>query len=168
MAGRRATSAGRALLHDPAVLEHEQPVGEHERLERVVRDEQARPGEVGEVPLELGLHVEPGAGVERGQRLVEQQQRRVAGQGTAERHPLRLPAGQVAGPTSRQVGEPEPLQPLDGDGPRRRPAQPARPRREGHVVEHAEVREEPVVLEDEADRAVGGLDEGAALRRRRA
>ena len=106
----------RALLHDPAVLEHEQPVGEHERLERVVGDEQARPGEVGEVPLELGLHVEAGARVEGRERLVEQQQRRVARQRPGQRDPLRLPPGQVGGPAARQIGQPEPGQPVGGDG----------------------------------------------------
>ena len=78
----------RALLHHAPVLEHEQPVGQHERLEGVVGDEQARPGEVGEVALELGLHVEAGAGVEGRERLVEQQQRRVAGERPGERDPL--------------------------------------------------------------------------------
>ena len=46
--GGRSTGdlGGGAFLHDPAVLEHQQPVGQHERLQRVVGDEQARPGEV--------------------------------------------------------------------------------------------------------------------------
>ena len=41
------------------------------QAQRVVGDQQARAGEVGQVPAQLGLHVEPGAGVQRRQRLVQ-------------------------------------------------------------------------------------------------
>ena len=107
------------------MLEHEQPVGQDERLERVVGHQQARSGEVGEVPLELGLHLEAGARVEGRERLVEQQQGRIARQRPPERHPLGLPPGQVGGPAVREIGQPQPGQPVGGDGPGRRAAQPA-------------------------------------------
>ncbi len=69
---------GVALLHDRAVLDDDEPVGQHERVERIVRDEQRRARVLGEMALQLGAGVEAGTGVQRGQRLVEQQQRRVA------------------------------------------------------------------------------------------
>ena len=64
VAGWRATVRGCAFLDDAAVFEDDEPVGQHERFERVMGDQQARPGEVGQVPLELGLHVKAGAGVQ--------------------------------------------------------------------------------------------------------
>ena len=154
----------RALLHHEPVLEHQQPVGEHECLERVVRDEQARPGEVGEVALELGLHVEAGARVEGRERLVEQQQRRVAGERPGERDPLRLPAGQV-GRSARAPGRRCRAAPARWSAAERarRATQPAGARRERHVVAHAEVGEEPVVLEDETHGAPRRLDEDPAV-----
>ena len=56
--------------------------------------QQARPVELGQVRSQLGLDVEPGAGVERGQRFVEQQQlgRRRPALGPGD--PLGLAAGQ--------------------------------------------------------------------------
>ncbi len=53
-----------AFLHDAATFEDERAAGQHERFERIVRDQQARTGEVGQVALEFGLHVEAGTGVE--------------------------------------------------------------------------------------------------------
>ena len=80
-------------------------------------------GEVGEVPPQLGAHLQPGAGVERGQRLVEQQQRRF-------RWPAPGPA-RPAGPARRRAAagrrppcsaRPTPLEPA------RRPPAGRRPR----------------------------------------
>ncbi len=56
-AGRRRTSSGagagdlgqRPLLHDPAGLDHHQPVGDHRRVERIVGDQDARAGELAQV-----------------------------------------------------------------------------------------------------------------------
>src|SRR5205807_9432201 len=45
--------------------------------------------------------------VERGERLVEQQQRRLDGQRAAERHPLALAARQLVRPARREPGEAE-------------------------------------------------------------
>ena len=160
----------RAVLDDAAALDDEQPVGQHHRLERVVGDEQDRPGEVGEVPAQLGADLEPGAGVERGQRLVEQQQPGVGGERAGERDPLRLPAGQLlaacATARARQV---EPLElavgVLAGLACGWRPAGRG-PERD--VVADGEVREEPVVLEDQADRPLLGAGRRCRSPRRRA
>ncbi len=53
-----------AVLDDASLLKDEDPVSQHERFERVVGDEQGRPGEIGQMALEFGLHVEAGAGVQ--------------------------------------------------------------------------------------------------------
>ena len=53
-----------AFLDDTPAFEHDELVSEHERFQRVMGDQQARPGEVGQVPLKLGLHVKTGPGVQ--------------------------------------------------------------------------------------------------------
>ena len=50
--------------------------------------------------------------VERGERLVEQQHRRVARERAGERDPLPLAAGKLARPSAREVRDPEPLEEL--------------------------------------------------------
>ena len=84
--------AGVPFLDDAPAFEHDEPVSQHERFERVVGDQQAGPREVGQVPLELGLHVEAGSGVQGGQGFVQQQQRWLPGQRAGQCHPLSLPA----------------------------------------------------------------------------
>ena len=51
------------------------------------------------------LQVAPREGVERGERLVEQQHLRLRHQRARDRHPLRLPAGQLARPGIGLVGQ---------------------------------------------------------------
>ena len=67
-------------------------------------DQHDRPGEVGEVRAQEGAHVDPGAGVERGHRLVEQQHLGLGGERPGQRHPLRLAAGELGGPAAGEVG----------------------------------------------------------------
>ena len=114
MVGRRAISRGRALLDDAAAFDDDELVGQHDRLDRVVGDQQARPGEVGQVRRELGPDVEAGSGVERGQRLVQQQHARAPGQRPGQCDPLCLAAGQLGRLAVGQVGQPEPRQPVIG------------------------------------------------------
>ena len=123
---------------------------------------------------QVAADVVPGGGVEGGERLVEQQEGGVGGQGAGEGHPLGLPAGELAGPGRRPFRQPHPSQPPvrlpAGVGPADAPgAQP-----EGDVVEGVEVGEQQVVLEDDAHRpALGGqvharrrvVEDGAVERR---
>ena len=101
------------------LFEDDDLVGQHERFDRVVGNQQARAGEVGQVPLELSLDVEAGARVEGRKRFVEEQQPRLAGQRAGQGHPLRLPAGQQAGLAVGEVGQPEPVEPVAGGRPGR-------------------------------------------------
>ena len=77
-----------------------------------MRDDEDRTGEVGQVLAQGAADVEPGPGVERRERLVEEEERRVRGKGPGEGDPLRLPAGQLGGPALGQVGEVEPVDPV--------------------------------------------------------
>ena len=104
----------RAGLHDPAGFEDHHPVGEGVGVDGVVGDEEADAVERGEVAAQVAAHVAAGAGVEGGQRLVEQQQPRLGGQRPGQRDPLRLPARQGSGSVAGVVGEPDALEPRRG------------------------------------------------------
>ena len=73
-------------------------------------DEQRGARVLGEVAVQLGPGVQPGPGVQRGERLVEQQQRRVDRERPGQRDPLGLPAGELAGlaPGVARPGRPGP------------------------------------------------------------
>ena len=107
---------------------------------------------------DLDAHVDPQLRIEIGERLVEHQQRRLDDERPRERDALLLPARERAG---QPVGQ--------GRRARRAPASPcarlralvAQPmprcfRPKADVVEHREMREQRVVLEDEADVALVG------------
>ncbi len=82
---------GRAVLDDPARLEHDDPVGAAGEVERVRHEHGgATGGEAEQVVGEPGL----GDGVEPRGRLVEQQHGRVAQQHAGDADPLALAAGQ--------------------------------------------------------------------------
>ena len=142
-----------ALLDDPAVLDDDQPVGQHHGVQRVVRDQDGDGLELGQVAPELGADLQAGAGVQGGQRLVEEQQPGAGGQGAGEGDALGLAAGQPARLGAGVVGEAHAVQPLGGLRAGLRLGRAVAARAEGHVVQGGEVREEQVVLEDDADRA---------------
>ena len=106
-----------ACLDGAAVLQDHQAVGEHHGVQRVVRDQQRVAAEVGEVPAQLGADLQAGAGVQRGQRFVEQQQARAGGQRTCQCDPLGLTAGQRAGLALRVARQPDPVEPACGLAP---------------------------------------------------
>ena len=85
---------GRHLLDD-ALAEHGDAVGHAHRLDLVVRHVDERPAEVALQALELRAHLEPEQGVERGERLVEEQRPRVADERPTERDALPLAARQL-------------------------------------------------------------------------
>src|SRR6266567_503941 len=163
--GRLAGDQGRgALLHDAAAFQDDELVGQHERFERVMGNQQAWPGEVSQVPPELGLDVKAGSRVQGRQRFVQEQQRWLASQRPRQGYLLRLAARQLAGLALGEVSQPEPVEPVAGSRPGGALPQAPGTRCERHVLGHGQVRKEPVVLEDETDRPPGGLDESSLLR----
>ena len=123
----------RAGLDDAARFEDDDAVGEGVGVDGVVGDEEADAVERGEVAAQVAADVAAGAGVEGGERLVEQQQAGLGGQGAGQGDALGLAAGQGAGPVAGVVGEPDALEPVRGAarGPRawRRRGRAARRRR---------------------------------------
>ena len=140
------------MLAQPAVDDDTDLRRERRGVLEVVGHEQRRDLEPGEQLLQLGAHLDARVGVERGERLVEEKDRRVAGERAGERDALALSAREAARPCVREVPDPEPLEVLV------RRVTP----RVLDVAAHREMREEGVVLEDEADAAALGRHEDAA------
>ena len=158
-AGAGQDLRGRSLLDDPAAVEHDDGVGEQQGVERVVGDQDDAP--VGEHPAQRLAQRRRDGDVERGHRLVEQEQPRLGCQRPGHRDPLGLAAGDLGG---RAVGELR-----DADLRRASVVRLARAsardapraaRAERDVVAHAQVREEQRVLGEQGDLAVVRRDPG--------
>ena len=93
----------RPELQDPPVHDHADTIGKCRRVLEVVRDEQCRQPQLGQQLGELAAHDAAGVGVERGERLVEQQHGRVAGECPRKRDPLPLTPREVCRPRLREV-----------------------------------------------------------------
>ena len=127
-------------------------------------DDHGRAGVRGEVVAQDGAHRQAGRGVQRAQRLVQEQQARGGRQCAGQRHALRLTAGQGGRPAVGVRGHVDARQPGVRLGPRGRPAPAAGAQPERDVLPGAEVGEEPQVLEDDPGRALGRGDEHAVRR----
>ena len=136
---------GGPLLAQAPVHDHPDPLGQRGGVAEVVGDEQRRQRQVAEHVLQLAAHDRARVGVERRQRLVEQQDLRVARQRAGDRDALALAARQRA---RALVGEVADAQALEQRADVARPPPP-----KATLRAHGHVREQRVLLEDEADRA---------------
>ena len=156
--GERAAGAPQYLPHgpgldDPAVGEHHDAVGEHQRVERGVGDEHGGLLAVAHDPAQQRTHRGGGVDVQRGERLVEQQKIGIGGEGAGQCHPLLLTARHLRGPARLQRG--------DVDGGEQRPGpllglrlgHAVRPRPERDVRERGHVREQQGLLGEQPDPA---------------
>ena len=75
-------------------------------------DDQDRPGELLEVAAQLGAHIQAGPGVQRGQRLVQEQEAWIGGRGS--RGPSSLTTGDLVGAPGWPVGQGRTFQPRPG------------------------------------------------------
>ena len=87
--------ARRADLLDAPLVHHRDLVRQRERLALVVRHVDGGDPQLALQPLQLEAHLLAQLGVEVGQRLVEQQQRRLHHQRARERQALLLAAGEL-------------------------------------------------------------------------
>ena len=103
--------------------------------------------EIAQRAAEERAEVDSARDVDGRERLVEDQHARCAGQRTREGDPLALAPGEVS--RFRVRGDPrsKPLQELERVCARGARSGAARPHRERHVLQHAEVREQHAVLE---------------------
>ena len=97
---------GRPVLDHPAALDDDDPVGQQQRVEDVVGDDDDRA--VGQHPAQHLAQRGRDRDVEGGHRLVEQQQPRVGGERPGDRDPLRLAAGELRRSCGRRTARRRP------------------------------------------------------------
>ena len=134
---------GSADLAKTAVDDHADALGQGGCVLEVVGNEKDGDAEPSEEVVELRSDVGLGVGVECGERLVQQQHVRVAGERARERDPLAFTAGELRWPGSFQVPDREPVEVLVC----------RMALRVFDVLPDGQMREERVVLEDETDTA---------------
>ncbi|MCY1299576.1 hypothetical protein D9M70_491090 [compost metagenome] len=147
-----------ADLLDPTAVQHHQPVGQRHRLDLVVGDVERGRAEALLQALDLAAHRDAQLGVEVGERLVEEEGRRLAHDGAAHGDALTLAAGKGAR-LAREIG-------LDFQHPRGFGdagvdlglGRLAVLQAVGKVVVDGHVRIERIVLEDHGDVALGRID----------
>ena len=93
--GVREKLIWRAELAELSVDDDAHVVGDRHRVLVVVGDDQRWQVELAQQLRELAAHRCLGVGVERGERLVQQQHSRVAGERAGERDALAFPAGEL-------------------------------------------------------------------------
>jgi hypothetical protein len=144
---------------DPAVRQHQHAIRQQDRLVHVMRHQQRggqmRAPQIGDQPV----HADPRQRVQGRERLVQQQQARLAHQGAGEGHALRLTARQRRGPRIKMALQPHLAQRRLGPATRIAPAQTQR-----HVAPHLLPRQQTRLLERHRHR-VGQRD--PRIRRRR-
>ena len=101
----------RGVLDSAALLQYEHAARERDRLHGVVRDEQTHAAETVEMAAQGVPYLAARRLVERGERLVQEQQPGPRRQGAGQRDTLGLAAGQLRGFAVSQVPDAEPLQP---------------------------------------------------------
>ena len=160
-----------------ALGQHGDPVAQSRRLLDVVGDEHDRLVQLFLELQQLLLEPLPGHGVDRAERLVHEQDRRITAERAGHAHPLALAAREFVGKAAAVLRglEPDELEQLldAGVDPLLVPAEQAR--HGGHVVAHPAVWEQATLLNDVADAAaqldrveledVGVVDEDPPTRR---
>ena len=152
-AGSRDEVRRGAGLPQRAVDQHADAPRESSRVLEVVRHEQRRDLELGQELLQLGPHLDLRVRVECRERLVEQQDLGIPRERAGERDPLPFTAGEAAGTSVLQMPDPKAVEVLVRGVAAR----------VLDVLADGEVREERVVLEDEADPTVLRPHEDASV-----
>ena len=96
---------GRIHLRHPPAFHHDHAIADGERLGLIVRDHDGRRADLALDPAQLELHLLPQLGVEIGERLVQQENRRRDDQGAGDGDALPLAARELAGITVGEGGE---------------------------------------------------------------
>ena len=145
---------GRADLLDAALVHDDDLVRELERLVLVVGDEQRRHAELAVQLVEPVPQVLAHPGVQRAERLVQQQHARTGRERAGERDALALPAGELVGVAVGERRELHELEQLVDPGLDVGLGRLAHAEPEPDVVGDGHVPEQRVVLEHEADAAL--------------
>jgi len=151
--GRAPVEVGGGVgLQNAAVVHHRDPIRDPEGLLLIVGHDDRRCAGRSENVLDLGADTGAQGGVEVGEGFVEQDDRRIGGEGPGDRDPLLLAARELVGAPSALGGEADQVEHL-GDA-----CLPVLPVSKSvrDVGRDRQVREERVVLEDDADPAPFG------------
>ncbi len=133
IARRRDEVRRRSELQDPTLADDADPVRERGGVLEVVGDEHGGQPERLEQLAQFGADARPRVRVERGERLVQQEDLRIACERSRERNALALSARELRDACVREMGDPEALE----HGVCVRLVTCA----EAHVARHVEVRE---------------------------
>ena len=139
----------------PAALHHADTIAQRQRLRHVVRHEDHALGDTRLDADELLLQLAARDRIERAERLIHEQHRRIGGQRAGHADALPLSAGELVGPAMR-VGVGRHADQLEQLAHASRDAivRPLlEPRHDGDVVADREVREEADLLNHVADRS---------------
>ena len=96
----------RVERHEHAVGEHADPRGQRQRLAHVVRDDDDGLADRGLDAPKLAVQLAARDGIERAERLVHQQNRRIGGERARDPDALALAAGQLLRPPRRELVRP--------------------------------------------------------------
>ena len=161
--------ARRADLLDPAVVHHRDPVGDLHRLLLVVGDQHRGHALLVVQPAQPRAQLGADGGVERAERLVEQQHLRLDGERAGERHPLALAARELVRAAARPTSSARPAPAARRRGRGSRPWARLRIRRPKATFSRTLMcANGGVVLEHEADRRAPGAARCVTSRRRSA
>jgi len=152
----------RAVRDDLAIAQQHQVVGQADHFVERMGDVQHRQAQLARQPLEVGQQFGLACGIQRGQRLVHQQQARAGGQRARDRHPLALAARQLRRATCQHGAQAQQLDRL-----RQRHA----PLGGGHALQtevqvalHRQVLEQAGFLKHQAQRSpVGGAPDAVRV-----
>ena len=168
--GRAEQLRGRPDLHEPARVQHGDPIAEQQRLGHVVGHEDRGEAELAADAPERLLQAVAGERIERAERLVEQHEPRRAASARATPTRCCWPPESVVGTAvaeRRRRARPAPAARRRARDAFRVPAEQAR--RHGDVLADRQVREQPDLLEHVADArgaARCGLEVARVARRR--
>ena len=151
---------GRAELLHRSLRHHRDAIGDGQRLLLVVGDEQRRDPEIGLDAADLVAQARSNLGVERAQRLIEQQHRRFDRQRPRQRHPLLLAARELMRVLRRLVGELNEFEDVGDATPALGTTDLAGAETVFDVVGDRQVGEQAVALEDHAHVAFVGWQTG--------
>jgi len=144
----------RGDLLDPAGTHDRDPVGHGQRFQLIVGDDHGRLVEAFEHLLDLAAHGLAQLHVQAGERLVEQKADGIADDRAANRDPLLLALGQLAGQAVQHALELEDARDLADPAVDLGAAAPLRVQRVLQVLAHAEARVERIELESHGDVAL--------------
>ena len=142
-------------LNDAARVDHDNSIGDAHRFDLIMRHINQRHVEFLDEPLQLHTRLRPKLGVQIGERLIEEQQLQVAGEGAGDGHALLFAAGEMAWKSAHQAFNIDPRDLGHSIDMRRHFFLPiAQPQKETDRLAAFPMRDQHIILKDHANAAV--------------